>query len=309
MQGGSVPTTSPKQVLLVEPAGERPSGSPTVQPSTNPNEIDLVAAFLLVWGHRYWLMLAIVLGTAAAAYLAFTTQPTFRAEVLTTEVHEQNNGVASALANQFSGLVNLSNLGAVGREEQDAEAVLDSRRLVQEFIVRNDLMAQIYPNPAARPTLWRAVTNFRKYNLAIRQDPRRGVTSLTVEWTDAAVAARWANGLVALANELIRTHALQEAQRNITYLTAQSERTTDVDLKRVIFNLIESETKTLMLANGRIEYAFRVVDPAVAPEIRAAPHRTLILITGFAVGAVGGTLLILAANWVARQRRRLRGEM
>jgi LPS O-antigen subunit length determinant protein (WzzB/FepE family) len=206
--------------------------------------------------------------------------------------------------------VNLPTLGGLGagREDRDAEALLESRRLVQEFIVRNDLMPQLYPDARSRPSLWRAVTNFQKYALAIRQDPRRGVTSLTVEWTDPAVAARWANGLVALANELIRTHALQEAQRNITYLTGQSEHTSDVDLRRGIFSLIENETKTLMLANGRTEYAFRIIDPAVAPEIRAAPHRTLILITGFAVGLAAGVLLILGANWVARQRARLRGE-
>jgi uncharacterized protein involved in exopolysaccharide biosynthesis len=111
---------------------------------------------------------------------------------------------------------------------------------------------------------------------------------------------------VGLANELLRAQALEEAQRNIAYLTEQSERTTDVDLRRVIFNLIENQTKTVMMAKGRPEYAFRIVDPAVAPEIRSAPHRTLLLITGFAVGALLGALLILAWDWVGQQRARLR---
>ena len=296
---------------MVEPAGERvPEGTPNAS-NAHLNEIDLVAVFLLTWRNRYWLLLAVLAGTAAAAYLAFTTQPTFRAEVVTTEVHEQSGGAVAALASQFSGLVNLPTLGGLGagREDRDAEALLESRRLVQEFIVRNDLMPQLYPDARSRPSLWRAVTNFQKYALAIRQDPRRGVTSLTVEWTDPAVAARWANGLVALANELIRTHALQEAQRNITYLTGQSEHTSDVDLRRGIFSLHRERDEDPDARQWpRTEYAFRIIDPAVALEIRAAPHRTLILITGFAVGLAAGVLLILGANWVARQRARLRGE-
>ena len=124
--------------------------------------------------------------------------------------------------------------------------------------------------------------------------------------TDPVTAARWANGLVGLANELLRTRALEEAQRNIAYLNAQADRTNEVELRRAIFNLIESETKTLMLANGRTEYAFRVVDPAVPPEIRSGPHRTLLLVTGLLVGLLLGGVAVLIADWVRRQAVRLR---
>jgi uncharacterized protein involved in exopolysaccharide biosynthesis len=302
MQGGSVPSASPKPAVLPE-ANERPA------PPGASHEIDLVAVGLLMWAHRYWLFVAVLIATAAAAYVAFTTPPTYRADVVSTQVKEQSmGGGGAALASQLSSLVNISGLAgfAADRSERDAEAVLESRRLVQEFISRNDILAQLSPDPKKRPTLWRAVQRFQKGVVSIREDPRRGITTLSVEWTDPATAARWANGLVALANELIRTHALEEAQRNIAYLNAQSEHTTEVDLRRVIFNLIQNETKTLMLANGRPEYAFRIVDPAVPPEIRSGPHRTLILSTGLAVGLFAGAMLVLAWDWLRRQRARLR---
>ncbi len=303
MQGGSVSVASQHPALTpVEARTRAATGGGT--------EIDLVAVGLLLWARRWWLLAAIVLITAAAAWYAFTTPFTWRADVVVTEVHEQSMGGVSSLANQLSGgLMNLTNLGlGMNRNEMDYEAVLESRHLVQEFITRNNLLPQLWPDPRKRPTLWRVVRDFQKNVLSIRQDPRRGITTLSVEWTDPATAARWANGLVELANELIRTRALTEAQRNITYLNAQSERTTDVDLRRVIFNLIESETKTVMMANGRPEYAFRIVDPATAPEIRSAPRRTLLLITGFTLGAFLGGLFIVAWEWVGRQRERLRLE-
>jgi uncharacterized protein involved in exopolysaccharide biosynthesis len=264
-----------------------------------------------MWAHRYWLLTTTLVGIAVGLYLALTAPPTYRADVVTTEVREQGiGGGAAALANQLSGIVNLSGLGiGADRSERNAEAVLESRLLVQEFITRNNLLPQLYPDPKTRPTLWRAVQSFQKGIVSIRQDQRRGVTTLSVEWTDPAAAAQWANGLVGLANELIRTHALEEAQRNITYLNAQSEHTTDVDLRRVIFNLIENETKTLMMANGRTEYAFRIIDPAVTPEVRSGPHRTLLVATGFLVGLLLGAMIVLAWDWVRRQRARLRSDV
>jgi uncharacterized protein involved in exopolysaccharide biosynthesis len=300
MQGGSVSVASPRPALTPAEPPERAAVS-------GGTEIDLVAVALRLWARRWWLLLAIAIGTTAAAVYAFTTVPTWRAEVVTTQVHEQAmDGAAGALANQLGGLASLTGLGiGADRTEQDYEAVLESRHLLEEFITRNDLLTRLWPDPRERPTLWRAVQRFSKGVVSIRQDPRRGITTLSVEWTDPATAAHWANGLVALANELIRTRVLADTRRNIIYLNAQAERTTDVDLRHAIFNLIENETKTEMLANGRPDFAFRVVDPAVTPEIRAAPHRTLLLITGFLLGAVLGALLILAWDWLHRQRVRL----
>jgi uncharacterized protein involved in exopolysaccharide biosynthesis len=301
MQGGSV------QVAPLKPAAVPESGPHLAQPSAD-TDFDLVAVALLLWAHRYWLLLAVVLTTAAAAYVAFTTPPTYRADVVVTEVHDQAMGGAAAqIASQISGLVNLSGLGlGANRMEPDFEAVLESHRLVQEYITRNDLLARLSPGSKVPLTLWRAVQLFEKDVVSIRQDPRRGITTLSVEWTDPQTAARWANGLVALANELLRTRALEEAQRNIAYLSAQADRTNEVELRRAIFNLIESETKTLMIANGRTEYAFRVVDPAVPPEIRSGPHRTLLLATGLLVGLLLGGVAVLTADWVRRQAARLR---
>jgi len=64
----------------------------------------------------------------------------------------------------------------------------------------------------------------------------------------------------------------------------------------VIYNLIESQIQTLMLANARDEYAFTVVDPAVAPETRTSPRRKLIVLSGGALGVFFGVLAAFAIN-------------
>ncbi len=56
-----------------------------------------------------------------------------------------------------------------------------------------------------------------------------------------------------------------------------------------------------MVANGRPDYSFEVIDPAVPPEIKAGPHRLLICLVGAVLGfAAGGMLAFVRdrfGNW------------
>ncbi len=69
-----------------------------------------------------------------------------------------------------------------------------------------------------------------------------------------------------------------------------------------MYELIENETKSRMLANTRKEYAFTVVDPASAPEDRIWPRRSLMVITGVAIGGILGLLAALTVDMFIRYR-------
>ena len=58
-----------------------------------------------------------------------------------------------------------------------------------------------------------------------------------MEWPDPAIAASWANGFVAVANDLVRTKAREDAQRNVDYLNDQVAKTNSVELRRVLYNI------------------------------------------------------------------------
>jgi LPS O-antigen subunit length determinant protein (WzzB/FepE family) len=239
--------------------------------TTNNDEIDVIASLRALWDFKYVIVSISSLFVLASLYIALTATPIFRADIVVAKVSDANLTGAASLANQFGGLGRLvgMNLGQ-GGSGREAQAVLESRRLVEEFIKRNDILNELSPDEGDLLTLWSAVTRFR---------------------------ARWANGFVALANELIRTRAREESERNIEYLNEQIEQTKEVGLQRVMYNLIETETQTLMLANARVEYAFTIVDPAVAPEIRISPKRKLIVLSGIALGLFFGVLAVFAINF------------
>jgi uncharacterized protein involved in exopolysaccharide biosynthesis len=273
-------------------------------PSTNEDEIDLTALWKKLWERKYFVIGVTTLGAAVAAYLAWTATPMYRAETTVTEANNETLGCPSSLAGQLGGLASLAGVKpAAGSAGQAAKAVLKSRELVEQFIKRNNLLPQLSPGPS-QPSLWKAVRQFRGGVLSIREDLTEGVTTVAVEWNDPATAARWANDLVALANDLVRLRALEQSKRNIAYLNEQIADTNVIELRDVMFNLIESETKTLMLANGRTDYAFAVIDSAVAPEIRTSPRRTLMVLIGAALGLFVSVMIALAHDaWVRRRER------
>jgi uncharacterized protein involved in exopolysaccharide biosynthesis len=270
------------------------------------DEIDLIALCRVVWGYKYLILLTSGVCGLVAVYLALTATPIYRAEAVVTEVHDGGMSAAASLANQLGGLASLAgvNLAAGGGADREAQAVLMSRHLAEEFIKSQGLLSELFPKSKKPPTLWLAVQRFREGVLTIREDKRTGMTTVAVDWTDPVTAARWANGFVALANELIRARALDDSRRNIAYLNGQIARTNVVEVQRVMYNLIESETKTLMLANARAEYAFTVVDPAVPPEVRISPRRTVMVMVGIFVGLFIGLTIVFLHRVLAKSRQR-----
>lgn len=269
-------------------------------------EIDLAAIVRAAWQHK--VLVAVITGIAGliAVAVALLTAPIFRADVVVTDVREAGLGaaVSSSTLGQLGGLASIAgfNLGATANKTQVNQAVLKSRNLVEQFIQRNGLIDELFEDSDDEPTLWLAVERFQGGVLRISEDTRQGKTTITMDWKDPEVAAKWANGFIALANDLIRKRALDEATRNVAYLTEQIDKTHVVELQRVMYNLVENETKALMLANARVEYAFQVVDPATAPERRISPNRRFIVLSGAAAGFFISLVLVFALDWWKRRR-------
>jgi len=49
-----------------------------------------------------------------------------------------------------------------------------------------------------------------------------------------------------------------------------------------------------MIAEGSKDYAFKMIDPAVVPEVKTKPKRFLIIGVGFALGFIISSLYALA---------------
>ena len=90
---------------------------------------------------------------------------------------------------------------------------------------------------------------------------------------------------------------MAEAEKSIEYLREQVTNTSLADLQAVFFDLIQSQTETVMLAEVRQEYVFKVIDPAVAPEEKSKPSRALICVLGTLVGGMLGVVIVLLRHY------------
>ena len=269
-------------------------------------DIDLAAVWRFVRENRYLIFTSTFVCTVILLVIALKTTPIFRAETVITNVRSWNSGGSGGLGgSQLGGLANIASLAGVNLDagssaDREAKAIIQSRSLVQEFIVKNNLIDVLLPRPSKPPTIWLAVKTFKENVLTIKEDKRSGLLTIDVDWEDPAVAAQWANGFVALANQRIRARAIDEATRNIEFLNQQIPRTGVVEVQHAIYNLIENETKALMVANARTEFAFTVIDPAVPPERKLSPRRTLYVLCGALLGFSLGSLIAYLRSVRAR---------
>jgi len=277
-------------------AGERDDG------------LDVVRMWRFISRWRRLILVSTVVGTALAAYLAFTATVIYRAETVITPVRTSALNAAGSLGGQLGGLAGIAslagvNLDANGGADREAKAVLQSRSLIEEFIRSKNLIGELLPHPSKPPTMWRAAKEFKEDVITIRDDKRTNLTTLSIDWKDAAEAARWANDFVALANSRMRARAIDESTRNVEFLNKQIAQTNVIEVQRALYVLIENETKTLMLANVRVEYAFTVIDPAVAPERRLSPKRSLYILAGLVAGFAIGVLVAYLRSGLSRLKQ------
>lgn len=260
---------------------------------------------------REWRLIAAVTFACMllSAVVAFSVTEQFEGVVVMVEADQGRTGsVSAAMLGQFGGLAGLAgfDLSKFTEGNGSARAVLNSRMLIEQFISRNKLLPVLFADqwdaesgqwtsePDEMPTIWLGTRKFLEDVRRIEEDPTTGVITLTVAWEDPAVAAAWANGLVALANQIVRDRDLRDAEKSVTYLRGEIDKTHVLGLQQVLYSLVETEMQTIMLAKVKEDYAFSVIDPAVVPDLRSFPVRSLFVAGGAVLGGFLGLMIVLA---------------
>jgi uncharacterized protein involved in exopolysaccharide biosynthesis len=270
--------------------------------SSDQDEINLQDLFNTLWRGK-WLVSLVTIACGLVALIAvWLTPKKYEAFVVISPASEASGngqlGGLSSLASQFGGLASLAGI-SIPNDTKRAEslAVLESQALTEKYISDNDLLPVLFHkkwNPEERawedsrpskvPTLWQANEYFKKGIRSVASEGRSGLVTLTITWDDATTAAKWANGLVKATNDYLRTKAITESERNIGYLNDQAARTNVVEARQAIYSILRNEINKVMLARGNEEYAFKIIDPAVAPEKASSPKPVIWLFMGLFIG-------------------------
>ncbi|EKO3663864.1 LPS O-antigen length regulator, partial [Vibrio metschnikovii] len=117
--------------------------------------------------------------------------------------------------------------------------------------------------------------------------------TVSVSYYSPFIAQQWATWLVEEINQVMRERTIAETTQNLNYLQEQLQRTSVADMQATFYKLIEEQTKSLMLAEVQDEFVFKVVDPAVVPELKDKPKRALIVVLGTLLGGMLGVAIVL----------------
>lgn len=281
---------------------------------------------------------------ALAVAIALLISPVYRASALLSTVeHNQTAGMrVASITAQLGGLAGLAGLSTDGGAGVATTiATLKSRQFQIRFVDEMNLKPVLFPdrwnaksgqwivgqpglfdtvkswllpeqgasNPSeslapGEPTDNETYTLLSEDVIGVEQDASTSLITLNVDWTSPVEAANWANRLVAMANQELRSRSIADAERSIAYLTQQANMTDKQELRTSLFDLIEDQMKIMAVAKTQEDYALRVIDPATAPDLteRLRPRRGLIVALGIVIGAFVGVLATLLAAGMRKSR-------
>lgn len=294
------------------------------QNSTN-QDIDLAELFREFWQAKLFIIIVTAIFSIASVIYALNIPDIYRSEALLAPASSQKNAGLGSLGS-LGGLASLAgvNLGAAGTDKTAlAIEVLSSREFINGVISRHDLLApllasknwqiktnkliydneiynpetqewlrEVNPPRQAKPSLQEAYEEFIK-RLKVQQSKDNGMVTLSIEHYSPYVARLWVSILVSDLNRFMKTSDMEDAQKSLSYLEQQLEKTSVEELRKALYQLIEEQTKTLMLTQVTDEYVFKIIDPPIVSEKKAKPSRALICIVGAFLGAFLACFFVL----------------
>jgi len=300
----------------------------TPDPQNYPDdEIDLRELFVTLWSGKWIIILFTIVFAAGGVFYALSKPDIYQSSVLLAPT--QGGGGAGGLSGQLGGLASLASIslgGGGSNQTAMAKAVLQSRAFLADFIHRHNLSIPLMATEAwdmksekwiinrevynpetgewltneqgesLKPTDWDMVKKFKGGYLSLTNDGETGMVTLNIKSQSPPVAKEWAEKLVHDINEHMREQDVKEAEARIYFLEGKLQETNIAGMQQVFYQLIESETRTVMLANAQQEYVFKTIDPAVAPQEKSEPKRALIAIVATMLGGMLGvfTVFIIA---------------
>lgn len=299
------------------------------------DEIDLRELFATLWRGKWIILFFTIAFAVVGVFYALSKPNIYQASVLLAPA--QDDGGAGGLSGQLGGLASLAGIslgGGGANKTVMAKQVLQSRAFLADFIHRHNLSVPLMAtegwdmenqewvinrevfNPQAgewlqdddgksqKPSAWDMVNKFKGSHLSLSEDKETSMLTLNVKSQAPSVAKEWAEKLVHDINEKMREQDVEDAEARIAYLEEKLSETSIAGMQQVFYQLIESETRTVMLANAQREYIFKTVDPAMVPQEKSGPKRALIAILATILGGMLGVFVVFVQAFLRSDKER-----
>ena len=299
------------------------------------DEIDLKELFsVLLQGKRTIISLTVFV-SIVGIIISLLLPNIYESKALLVPV-KTSSGISGALQN-YSGLAGLAgiSLPSVNDEGNSAKAI---QKITSLSFFKNNIYTNIFlPNLMAVKS-WNHETNILAYDesiyklesniwvrnysypqkqipsaqesfevfisdhLFLTEDVNSGFISLSIKHQSPFVAKQWTELVVDEINRFYRQKDKSESEKAVSYLNQQISITGLSEIKQVIAQLLQEETKKLTLIEANQYYVFDYIDPPAVMEQKSEPKRAIICILNALLGGMLSILLVLIRHYVIKQK-------
>jgi len=293
------------------------------------DEINLEEVWNILWKGKWWIIGITFLFVMISVFYALSLPNQYKSEIVLAPAQEHAGGLGG-LAAQYGGLAAMAGINLGGGQSSDIDqaiALVKSWPFLDAFVERYNIkplvMAvagwdrdtdkvifdrNIYdpdskqwlrepkPNLPTEPISYEVYEVLSKM-VSVSHDAKTGLIRISVEHHVPHLAYEWSGLLVKEVNQHFQNRDVREASQNIDYLRAKIQETSIADMQSVFYRMIETQLKTLMLAEVSEEYLLKTVVQPKVPEIKSKPKRAFICVLGVILGSMTGVLIVVLLHF------------
>ncbi len=291
-------------------------------PAERSDELNLMGLWKVLVNYKLLVVGFTVLTTLGAIYFALSLPTIYKAEV--SMIPASNQGVGGGgLSETLGGFSNMTGISlgggnSAGIEGEQTLARLKTRSFLIDHIKEKNLKSILFADQwSAVEKRWidqepsdREASELLLDMITIVRVPKdkAGVVILSIEWKDPTNPEKIANiinNLVKSMNSHAKKRAILEAVRSISFIEKELEKTSLLNSQTILYNIIEQQMGTIMLANVRDEFVFKVIDSAVIPTRAETKPIFMIIFIGIVLGIFISSFLAVNINYFRRPQKKI----
>ena len=296
----------------------------------NDEEIDLRVLISVLYKEKRLIIIAVIVSSLIAVFASLMLPNIYKSEALLA-YSASTSGSQISGSSGIGGLaslagINIGGLDQAARKNLITIETLKSRKFFSDYLYEKVLLylmatdswdannnniildPDIYDsekkiwieyinNPnQIKPSVQESYNQFSSL-ININEDELGGVINLSVEHKSPHIAKYWVDLMIESINIAMRKKDTDNSMEAINFLVSNLENTKQIVLRDAFSNLIEEQTKMMMLANISDEYALSIIDPAVVAETKSSPRRSLIVVLGSILGFFFSILFVLMREY------------
>jgi len=303
-------------------------------PNDIDDEIDLREIFYVLLGGK-WIIVSLTAFLSIVGVIYSLSLPNiYESKTMLVPVNS-SSGISGALGN-YSGLAGLAgiNLSSSGDTGNSAKAI---QKISSLSFFENNILVNIHLPDLMAVKSWNSKTNtlafdenifntksntwIRDYSypqqqipssqesyevfkqhLSLSDDKNTGFITLSIKHQSPFVAKQWVELVVNEINAFYSQKDKSESEKAVSYLNQQISMTGLSEIKQVLAQLLQEETKKLTLIEANQYYVFDYIDPPAVMEKKSEPKRSLICILIALLGGMLSIVLVLIRHYAMKQK-------